>query len=122
MSDTLAVGIDLGTTNSCVAVLLHGKVEIIANDLGYRLTPSYVAFNDTERLVGCAAKNQAAINPRNTVFNVKRIIGRQFMDETVQRDIQQFPFKVAEVHGRMKIKVEFRGRQKSFVPEEISSM
>ncbi|XP_055873443.1 heat shock 70 kDa protein-like [Biomphalaria glabrata] len=122
MSPTVAVGIDLGTTYSCVAVLQNGRVEVIPNELGYRVTPSYVAFTDTERLVGNAAKNQAAMNPKNTIFDVKRIIGRKFMDETVQKDIRFWPFKVQNVNNHIKIKVEYKGRTKSFTPEEISSM
>uniref|UniRef100_A0A2C9KE33 Heat shock protein 70 n=1 Tax=Biomphalaria glabrata TaxID=6526 RepID=A0A2C9KE33_BIOGL len=119
---TPAVGIDLGTTYSCVGVFQHGKVEIIANDQGNRTTPSYVAFTDAERLVGDAAKNQAAMNPSNTIFDAKRLIGRKFSDKTVQADIKHWPFTVVEVDGRPKIKAEYKGEQKLFAPEEISSM
>ncbi|XP_055868483.1 heat shock protein 70 B2-like [Biomphalaria glabrata] len=117
-----AIGIDLGTTYSCVGVFQHGKVEIIANDQGNRTTPSYVAFTDTERLVGDAAKNQAALNPSNTIFDAKRLIGRKFNDKTVQSDMKHWPFKVVEVDGRPKIQAEFKGETKLFAPEEISSM
>ncbi|KAH9487552.1 hypothetical protein Btru_072687 [Bulinus truncatus] len=117
-----AIGIDLGTTYSCVGVFQHGKVEIIANDQGNRTTPSYVAFTDTERLVGDAAKNQAAMNPSNTIFYAKRLIGRKFNDKIVQSDMKHWPFKVVEVDGRPKIKAEYRGEDKLFSPEEISSM
>uniref|UniRef100_A0A2C9KE47 Heat shock protein 70 n=1 Tax=Biomphalaria glabrata TaxID=6526 RepID=A0A2C9KE47_BIOGL len=117
-----AIGIDLGTTYSCVGVFQHGKVEIIANDQGNRTTPSYVAFTDAERLVGDAAKNQAAMNPSNTIFDAKRLIGRKFSDKTVQADIKHWPFTVVEVDGRPKIKAEYKGEQKLFAPEEISSM
>ncbi|BFZ04880.1 hypothetical protein BsWGS_07919 [Bradybaena similaris] len=117
-----AIGIDLGTTYSCVGVFQHGKVEIIANDQGNRTTPSYVAFTDTERLVGDAAKNQAAMNPSNTIFDAKRLIGRKFGDKTVQSDMKHWPFKVVNVSGKPKIQAEYKGEQKLFSPEEISSM
>ncbi|VVC26131.1 Heat shock protein 70kD, C-terminal domain,Heat shock protein 70kD, peptide-binding domain,Heat shock [Cinara cedri] len=117
-----AIGIDLGTTYSCVGVWQHGKVEIIANDQGNRTTPSYVAFTDTERLIGDGAKNQVAMNPSNTVFDAKRLIGRRFDDEKTQADMKHWPFKVVSDCGKPKIQVEFKGERKIFAPEEISSM
>ncbi|XP_058976048.1 heat shock protein 70 [Musca domestica] len=118
----VAIGIDLGTTYSCVGVFQHGKVEIIANDQGNRTTPSYVAFTDTERLIGDAAKNQVAMNPKNTVFDAKRLIGRKYDDPKIMEDIKHWPFKVVSDSGKPKICVEFKGEQKRFAPEEISSM
>ncbi|KAM8999855.1 heat shock 70 kDa protein 6-like [Sarcophilus harrisii] len=117
-----AIGIDLGTTYSCVGVFQHGKVEIIANDQGNRTTPSYVAFTDTERLIGDAAKNQVAMNPQNTVFDAKRLIGRKFSDEVVQSDMKHWPFRVVSEAGKPKVRVSYKGESKSFCPEEISSM
>ncbi|KAG5681729.1 hypothetical protein PVAND_011139 [Polypedilum vanderplanki] len=117
-----AVGIDLGTTYSCVGVFQHGKVEIIANDQGNRTTPSYVAFTDTERLIGDAAKNQVAMNPTNTIFDAKRLIGRKFDDPAVQSDMKHWPFEVVSVEGKPKIKVTYKDEVKTFFPEEISSM
>ncbi|RCK63448.1 Heat shock protein SSA1 [Candida viswanathii] len=117
-----AVGIDLGTTYSCVAHFANDRVEIIANDQGNRTTPSFVAFTDTERLIGDAAKNQAAMNPSNTVFDAKRLIGRKFNDPEVQNDVKHFPFKVIDKGGKPNIEVEYKGETKVFTPEEISSM
>merc|ERR1712172_363583 len=117
-----AVGIDLGTTYSCVGVFQHGKVEIIANDQGNRTTPSYVAFTDTERLIGDAAKNQVAMNPTNTIFDAKRLIGRQFQDRTVQSDMKHWPFQVTNAGGKPRLAVEYKAEDKSFTPEEISAM
>ncbi|XP_071127801.1 heat shock protein 68-like [Mytilus edulis] len=117
-----AIGIDLGTTYSCVGVFQHGKVDIIANDQGNRTTPSYVAFTDTERLVGDAAKNQVALNATNTIFDAKRLIGRNFSDSTVQSDIKHWPFKVINSGGKPKLQAEHKGETKTFTPEEISSM
>ena len=117
-----AVGIDLGTTYSCVAHFANDRVEIIANDQGNRTTPSYVAFTDTERLIGDAAKNQAAINPANTVFDAKRLIGRKFDDPEVVNDAKHFPFKIVNKDGKPNVQVEYKGETKVFSPEEISSM
>jgi len=122
MAKRNAVGIDLGTTYSCVGTFQHGKVEIIANDQGNRTTPSYVAFTDTERLIGDAAKNQVAINPTNTVFDAKRLIGRKYNDSSVQSDKKHWPFDVVDVNGLPKLRVEYQNEEKTFTPEEISSM
>ncbi|KAG5358675.1 Heat shock protein [Yarrowia sp. B02] len=116
-----AVGIDLGTTYSCVATY-DSAVEIIANEQGNRVTPSFVAFTEEERLIGDAAKNQAALNPVNTVFDAKRLIGRRFDDESVQKDIQTWPFKVVDNAGAPVIEVDYLGEKKTFSPQEISSM
>lgn len=118
----VAIGIDLGTTYSAVAVWQNGKVEVIANDQGNRCTPSFVAFTDTERLIGESAKNQLAMNPSNTVFDAKRLIGRHFTDATVQDDIKHFSYKVVNQEGKPMIQVEFKGEEKVFAPEEISAM
>ena len=122
MSKSPAVGIDLGTTYSCVGVFQHGKVEIIANDQGNRTTPSYVAFTDSERLIGDAAKNQVAMNPTNTVFDAKRLIGRKWEEQVVQSDMKHWPFKVVKESGRPKVEVEYKGENKTFFAEEVSSM
>ena len=112
----------MGTTYSCVAVWQNDRVEVIANDQGNRTTPSYVAFTDTERLIGDAAKNQVAMNPHNTVFDAKRLIGRKFDDQEVQSDMKHWPFTVISKDGKPNIKVEYKGEEKIFTPEEISSM
>jgi heat shock protein 1/8 len=118
-----SVGIDLGTTYSCVGVWQNDRVEIIANDQGNRTTPSYVAFNDTERLIGDAAKNQVAMNASNTVFDAKRLIGRKFNDQVVKDDMKHWPFTVIEGSGgKPVIQVRYKGEVKQFAAEEISSM
>jgi heat shock protein 5 len=117
------IGIDLGTTYSCVGVYKNGHVEIIANDQGNRITPSWVAFTDSERLIGEAAKNQAAVNPERTVFDVKRLIGRKYDDKEVQKDIKLFPYKIINKDGKPNIQVKIKdGETKVFSPEEISAM
>ena len=118
-----AIGIDLGTTYSCVAVWKNDRVEIIANDQGNRTTPSYVAFNEEERLIGDAAKNQANMNISNTIFDAKRLIGRKFNDPYIQNDIKHWPFKVIEDnHNNPVIEATYKGELKKFTPEEISAM
>ena len=120
---TKSIGIDLGTTYSCVGVWKNNSVEIIANDQGNRTTPSYVAFTDTERLIGNAAKNQISMNPENTVFDAKRLIGRDFNDSAVQSDLKHFPFKVVKnINGKPEVEVKYMKEIKRFKPEEISSM
>jgi len=117
------IGIDLGTTYSCVGVFKNGRVEIIANDQGNRITPSYVAFTaDGERLIGDAAKNQLTTNPENTIFDAKRLIGREWSDKTVQSDIKYFPFKLVDKSSKPHIQVETSQGQKTFAAEEISAM
>ncbi|KAL1130846.1 hypothetical protein AAG570_012087 [Ranatra chinensis] len=116
------VGIDLGTTYSCVGVFQNGKVDIIANDQGNRVTPSFVAFTDTERLVGDAAKSQIAMNPTNTVYDAKRLIGRRFDDPSVQSDIKTWSFSVENSGGKPVVVVTYKGERKVFTPEEVSSM
>ena len=122
MSKVCAIGIDLGTTYSCVGVFQHGKVEIIANDVGNRTTPSFVAFTEEERLIGDSAATQAALNPANTVFDAKRLIGRNFNDASVQSDMKHFPFEVINADGKPKIQVSYLGEKRQFFPEEISAM
>lgn len=117
-----AIGIDLGTTYSCVATYEGANVEIIANEQGSFTTPSFVSFTDKERLIGEAAKNNAAMNPRNTVFDAKRLIGRRFDDPTVKKDIESWPFKVIDDAGQPKIEVDYLGEKKTFSAQEISSM
>tara|TARA_B100001094_G_scaffold319650_1_gene364779 strand:- start:1231 stop:3150 length:1920 start_codon:yes stop_codon:yes gene_type:complete len=118
----VAIGIDLGTTYSCVGWWKDNRCDIIANDQGNRTTPSYVAFTDTERLIGDGAKNQSSMNPNNTVFDAKRLIGRSFDDKALQSDIKQFPFTVKDKSNKPIIEVEYKGEKKDYLPEEISSM
>ena len=118
----VAIGIDLGTTYSCVGWWKDNRCEIIANDQGNRTTPSYVGFTENERIIGDGAKNQAAMNPENTVYDAKRLIGRKFSDPVVQSDIKSFPFEVIDDSDKPIIRVEYKGESKEFQPEEISSM
>jgi len=112
------IGIDLGTTYSCVGVFKNGRVEIIANDQGNRITPSYVAFTESERLVGDAAKNQATINPEKTVFDVKRLIGRKYSDKSVQADKKLVPYEIVDVDSKPYVQID----DKKYAPEEVSAM
>ena len=122
MSSIPAIGIDLGTTYSCVGVWQNDRVEIIANDQGNRTTPSYVSFTDEERLVGDAAKNSASSNPKNTVFDAKRLLGRRFDDSVVKADMKHWPFTVLEgAAEKPVIEVTYKGEKKRFQPEEISA-
>jgi len=118
----VAIGIDLGTTYSCVAVWKNEQCEIIPNDQGMRTTPSYVAFTDSERLIGNAAKNQSSQNPENTIFDAKRLIGRNFTDTATQNDIKQFPYTVINKDNKPIIQASYKNEIKDFQPEEISSM
>ena len=112
----VAIGIDLGTTYSCVGFWKDNRCEIIANDQGNRTTPSYVAFTSEERLIGDSAKNQASANPSNSVYDAKRLIGRDFSDPVVQAELKLFPFGVDNKDGKIHINVEYKGEQKSFKP------
>ncbi|CAE7940406.1 BIP2, partial [Symbiodinium necroappetens] len=116
------IGVDLGTTYSCVGIYKQGRVEILPNDQGNRITPSYVAFTDEERLIGEAGKNQAAVNPTQTLFDVKRLMGRRFKDSTVQEDMKLLPFKIVDKGGKPMISVKVKGAEKIMPPEEVSSM
>jgi heat shock protein 5 len=120
--DGPVIGIDLGTTYSCVGLFKNGRVEIIPNDQGNRITPSYVSFSQDERLVGEAAKNQATVNPTQTIFDVKRLIGRRYTDATVQQDIKLLPYKIANKDGKPMVSVNFKGEEQIMSPEEVSSM
>lgn len=120
--DNVCIGLDIGTTYSAVGIYKNGTVEIIANDQGNRTTPSYVAFTDTERLIGDAAKNQASTNPKNTVYDAKRLIGHKFSDKLLQDDMKLWPFNViAGKDDKPLIEVEYKGETKTFTAEEISS-
>ena len=113
------IGIDLGTTYSCVGIFRNGSVEIIPNELGNRITPSVVAFTDEDRLVGEAAKNQAALNPKRTIYSVKRLIGRKYNDKEVQMDKKLLPYDIIDKDGKPYIQVETKGQKKLYSPEEI---
>jgi L1 cell adhesion molecule like protein len=119
---TRAIGIDLGTTYSCVGVWQNDHVEIIANDQGNRTTPSYVSFTAEERLIGEASKSSAASNPNNTVFDAKRLIGQKYDDKKVQEDLKHLSYNVVNKENKPFIEVEFRGETKTFAPEEVSAM
>jgi len=117
-----SIGIDLGTTYSCVAVYQNGKVEIIANEQGNRTTPSWVSFTDEERLIGDAAKNASGQNIQNTVYEFKRMMGREFSDSVLQRDLKLFPFKVVNESSKPKVEINYKNEKKLFSPEELSAM
>jgi heat shock protein 1/8 len=122
-SETITIGIDLGTTYSCVGIYKNNTVEIIANSQGNRTTPSWVSFNDEERLIGDAAKSASTSNPSNTIYDIKRLMGRKFSDPIVQKEMKNFPFKVVCADGdRTKVEVKYKGETKQFSPEEISAM
>ncbi|QRW03405.1 heat shock protein HSP70 family protein [Ceratobasidium sp. AG-Ba] len=116
------IGIDLGTTYSCVAIYQGGRVEIIPNDQGNRITPSWVGFSGQERLIGETAKHAFHSNPSQTVFDAKRLLGRQFNEHSLQKDIRHWPFKVIDNYGRAAVEVIFQGETKVFTPQEISAM
>jgi len=116
------IGIDLGTTYSCVGIYKNGHVEIIPNELGNRITPSVVSFTDEERLIGEAAKNQATINPTRTVYDVKRLVGRKFTDSTVQKDKKYLPYDIVDKDGKPYVRAEVKGEKKTYAPEEVSAM
>ena len=116
------IGIDLGTTYSCVAIFKNGGVEVIPNEMGSRITPSYVSFTDEERLVGEAAKNYATVNPDTSIYSIKRLIGRKFNDSTVQSDMKFLSYKLVNKEGKPYVQTQVKGEEKVFSPEEISSM
>ena len=118
----VAIGIDLGTTYSCVGWWKDNRCEIIANDQGNRTTPSYVAFTKDERIIGDGAKNQSSMNPENTIFDAKRLIGRDYNDNILQADLKHLPFDVKDDNNKPVIEVDYKNEKKRFHPEEISSM
>jgi heat shock protein 5 len=120
--DGPVIGIDLGTTYSCVGIFKNGRVEIIPNEMGNRITPSQVAFTDDEKLVGESAKNQGSMNPLRTIYVIKRLIGRNFEDKEVQRDMKYLPYKIISKSGKPYVQVDTKGGLKTFSPEEISAM
>lgn len=123
MSEDYVIGIDLGTTYSCVAVFKNNNTEIIANSIGSRTTPSWVSFTDTERLIGEGAKNLASTNPSNTIYDIKRLMGRKYSDPVVQEEIKRLLYKVVkDENDRCKVEVQYKGETKQFTPEEISAM
>lgn len=118
----VAIGVDLGTTNCALAIYRNGQVEIITNDQGERTTPSVISFTDEERLVGSAAKNAAASNPTNTVYDAKRFIGRNFDDPKLQENLHHYSFNIVDRNNKPKFQVNYKGEEKEFTPEEISGM
>jgi heat shock protein 1/8 len=122
VNNKVAIGIDLGTTFSCVGIYRNGNVEIIANDQGNRTTPSFVSFTDEERLMGDPAKSMASSNPKNTVYDAKRLIGRNFDESAVQQDMKHYSYTVKGKNNKPIIQVKYKGEDKEFTPEEISSM
>ena len=118
----VAIGIDLGTTYSCVGVYQNGKVEIIANEQGNRTTPSYVSFTENERMIGDGAKSASSSNPTNTVYDAKRLIGREYSDPSLQDDMKSLSYTIVNDNNKPKVQVEYLGERKTFTPEEISSM
>jgi L1 cell adhesion molecule like protein len=124
MSDQdVAIGIDLGTTYSCVGVFRNNTVEIIANSQGNRTTPSWVSFNDNERLIGDSAKSAASSNPSNTIYDIKRLMGRKYSDPIVQEELKHLPYKVVKTDGdKCEVVVQYKGETKRFSPEQISAM
>ena len=123
MTEEIAIGIDLGTTYSCVGIYKNNSIEIIANDMGNRTTPSWVSFNDTDRLIGDAAKTASTTNPTNTIYDIKRLMGRKYSDPIVQEEIKKLPYKVIQTEGdKIRVEVKYKNETKQFSPEEISAM